>query len=123
MREGASLRQLATHFDMDNLDRSYKIVKRSSALFLFSLLVLIVINPILQETFSFKLGPLFIVGPIIAGGVMSIFGLYLALVGSQYGQRNPKKRFYGLYGNLLFTLVIVLLIYVVIVDMPTLFGN
>ncbi len=95
---------------MDNLDRAYKIVKLSSSLVAFSLLYVIFIRPFLAETIFQGLNDFFIAVPILASGAISCVGFVFALIGSQYGQRNAKKRFFGLFGNLVFALILIALL-------------
>lgn len=105
----------------DNLDVSYKIVKLSSVLFAFSILYILVVKPILERTSFNGLNDFFVGLPVLASGVMSIIGFFYALRGSQYGQRNPKKRFFGLFGNLLFALLLIMIIISNISDLMVLF--
>ena len=101
---------------MDNLDRSYKLLKRSTGLFTFTLLMVIIGKPLL---IYLKLNALadFLIGiPILLSGGISFVGLIYALKGSQFGQRNPKKRFLALFGNLIFAALILSILISVFLD-------
>lgn len=100
----------------DYLDVSYKNVKLSSSLFAFSILFMLLVKPMLERTSFKSLNDLFIAIPILASGVISIIGFIYALKGSQYGKRNPKKRFFGLFGNFIFGFILIMLIIAIVSD-------
>ena len=108
---------------MDNLDRSYRIVKRSSGLFLFSILYLWIVKPVLTGTAFEVLNDFLVAIPILVAGTMSIVGFVYAMRGSQYGKRNPRKRFFALFGNFMFSLIIVALFVAIIYDISIIFGT
>jgi len=100
----------------DYLDVSYKNVKLSSGLFAFSILFIWLVKPVLEGTSFKSLGDLFIAVPVLISGVLSSIGFVYALKGSQYGQRNPKKRFFGLFGNFIFAFILIALIMAIVSD-------
>ncbi len=100
----------------DYLDVSYKYVKLSSKLFLFSILFVLLVKPLLEKTSFKSLSDLFIAIPIFASGIISSIGFVYAIKGSQFGQRNPKKRFFALFGNLMFSLFLLILIIAIFSD-------
>lgn len=87
---------------IDNLDKAYKIVKRSSLIWAGIIVLSAVVT--LLSRFS---GLFLVLGlPVFVGffyvGITSSVGCFYAFKGSQFDRRNPKKRFFGLFGNLLF---------------------
>lgn len=102
----------------DRLDQSYKILKLSCSLFAVTL-----VATLFKRTFSESLQELvdlFIAIPILVASVISTKGLYLAIRGSQYGQRNAKKRFFALFGNLMFVAIIAGMIIMIFKDIQQL---
>ena len=100
----------------DNLDIAYRNVKLSTTLFVISILSTWLIKPLLVGSVFSIIGDLLSAGPMLAAGVISSVGFVYALKGSQYGKRNPKKRFFGLFGNFIFAFILIALIVVIISD-------
>jgi len=104
---------------MDNLDKSYKIFKQSSMLFTIGILA-ILFKPVFGKSVETILD-LFIALPIFIAGISSIKGFFLAVKGSQFGQKNPRKRYFALVGNFIFASIILLFIVAIIFDISKLF--
>lgn len=100
----------------DYLDVSYKYVKLATGLFIFSILFIVIAKPLIVKTRLSTLGDLCIALPILASGVIGIIGFIYGLKGSQYGKRNPRKRFFGLFGNFIFGFILILLIIAIVTD-------
>ena len=102
----------------DNIDLSYKILKQSSRLFAIGL-VAVLFKPVFGQ-FIQSLVDYVVAIPILISGIISIRGFYLAIKGSQNGKHNFKKRYFALFGNLFFSLIIVLLIISIATDLKNL---
>ena len=100
----------------DYLDKAYRNVKWSTRLFTFSLLYIMLLKPITDATVFAGIGNFLSSVPLLSTGVISAIGFIYALMGSQYGQRNAKKRFFGLFGNLCFVLFFVFMIVAIVLD-------
>lgn len=101
---------------MDNLDRAYKIVKRSSLLWVVMVLLLL-LGSVMTKWLVLMIGlGLVVVLLFFYMGVLSMVGVFYAMKGSQYNMPNPKKRFFGLFGNLLFVVLFLISILTLIED-------
>jgi hypothetical protein len=103
----------------DYLDIAYRNVKWASGLFAFVLIYMMFLLGLVSHSPLRELSSFFIAIPVVTAGIMATIGLVYAIKGSQYGQRNAKKRFFGLYGNALFSFILIALIVSIIKDLST----